>query len=445
MARAAPRLRRTPLVPRLASRKARASVLFAASALLWAGLDALAQPSLVAAHTAAPRPVATVNGVPITFDDFVRRLRESRRLLPAGSAEVGRAFGFPEIALRDLVDTELLVQASQAHGDSPSEEQIQRWLEANARGHQSGAGRDAARRAVMAELALERVRTGAMASEQELLAECRRRTDLATLVCVRFSPDDFRESVPPPTAAALAAWTRAHQAQLDAALSRRAKVVLKGEWQGEPEYLEVIDGQRPPVTDELLVILKFALAGRPPGEYRVVKVDGGWRAGTEEEVRRLLALEGMLDAQSEALARRAAERAHALASQGKRLSALFPDLAIRSGQLNALSGLHELTWSCSFELDESNRQLVFGRTRPGPVALVQDGRDLEVVAVETRTPLRPAECTRQRQALEAAVLEKNRKALEIAYLARLRQRASIHVDRLAVDDAAYLVFDSPDR
>jgi hypothetical protein len=163
------------------------------------------------------RPVgvaATVNGRPISLDDFARALdaAEDERIQQGISTGALAALRLSSMVIDQLIDEELLGEVALTRGLEPAPDEVARAL-AQAQVSDSGAAPEAeVRRKLAAAKLRAQVEAAVTITESEAREAFLRRNDLANVSFVRFAPDDFRASVPPPTPEELQAWAAGHQA-----------------------------------------------------------------------------------------------------------------------------------------------------------------------------------------------------------------------------------------
>ncbi|MBZ4416966.1 peptidylprolyl isomerase [Myxococcus sp. RHSTA-1-4] len=189
--------------------------------------------------TTAPGSVATVNGKEIPMRDFANAwARQMQRLRAQGSPipeSMARQFGMHNQVLEGLVNTELLAQAAERHGISPSDEELRKLIHQSPDFHNKEGQFDFTRyqqvlrdfyrktpqefegelrRQLAAQKMVEVVRANAVVSDDEVRARYEKEGNQAKVVFARFLPTMYAEKVQAPTAAQLAEWKKAHEKEI---------------------------------------------------------------------------------------------------------------------------------------------------------------------------------------------------------------------------------------
>ncbi len=174
----------------------------------------------------APNAVATVNGKEIPVVEFRRSYRNMLNMYRQQglSEQLARQLGLHKQVLDQLVNTELLAQAAEGHGISPSDEELAKLLHESPDFQKNGQFdpqqyRDVLRqyyrktdlefekdlrRQLAASRLLETVAESATVSEDEVRARFLKEGNRAEATFARFVPTMFAEQVPAPTADELA-------------------------------------------------------------------------------------------------------------------------------------------------------------------------------------------------------------------------------------------------
>lgn len=189
--------------------------------------------------TTAPGSVASVNGKEIPLRDFATAwARQMNQLRAQGSPipeSVARQFGMHNQVLDRLVNTELLAQAAETRGITPSDEELRKLIHQNTDFHAKEGGFDFARyqqvlrdfyrktpqefeaelrRQLAAQKMIEVVRSNAVVSEDEVRARYEKDGNQAKVVFARFLPTMYADKVAAPTAAQLAEWKKTHEKEI---------------------------------------------------------------------------------------------------------------------------------------------------------------------------------------------------------------------------------------
>jgi len=197
---------------------------------------------------------ARVNGSEISLAEFRRayalRLDALRQRGGGDLPEaLARQFGIPGRVLDELITTELLEQAAEAHGITVSDAELaefirkdpsfqkdgqfdpetytqvlQTYLRKTAPDYEAGL-----RRRLAAGRLLALVSDTAEVSEDELRARFQREGDTVSLSVVKFDPAAYAAKIKQPTPAEVAAWEKAHGPQIAAYYEANKRTYSKGE------------------------------------------------------------------------------------------------------------------------------------------------------------------------------------------------------------------------
>jgi peptidyl-prolyl cis-trans isomerase D len=197
---------------------------------------------------------ARVNGQEISIADFRRaygQRLEALRMRGGGDLPeaLARQFGIPGRVLDELITTELLEQAAEAHGITVSDtdlldsirkdpsfqkdgqfdpETYSQVLQAYAKktppDYEAGL-----RRRLAAQRLLGMVAQTAEVSEDELRARFQREGDTVSISLVKFDPAAYAAKIKAPTSAEVAAWEKAHAKEIAAYFEANKRTYSKGE------------------------------------------------------------------------------------------------------------------------------------------------------------------------------------------------------------------------
>ena len=197
---------------------------------------------------------ARVNGQEISLTDFRRayalRLDALRQRGGGDLPEaLARQFGIPGRVLDELITTELLQQAAEAHGITVSDgdllaylrkdpsfqkngefdpetytQVLQTYLRKTAPDYEAGL-----RRRLAAGRLLAMVADTAEVSEDEIRARFQREGDTVSLSLVKFDPAAYASKIKQPTPAEVSAWEKAHGPEISAYYEANKRTYSKGE------------------------------------------------------------------------------------------------------------------------------------------------------------------------------------------------------------------------
>ncbi len=197
---------------------------------------------------------ARVNGQEISLPDFRRAYAqrlEALRMRGGGDLPeaLARQFGIPGRVLDELITTELLEQAAEAHGITVSDtdlldsirkdpsfqkdgqfdpetynQVLQAYARKSAPDYEAGL-----RRRMAAQRLLGMVAQTAEVSDDELRARFMREGDTVSLSLVKFDPALYAAKIKPPTPAEVAAWEKAHAEEIAAYYAANKATYSKGE------------------------------------------------------------------------------------------------------------------------------------------------------------------------------------------------------------------------
>jgi len=197
---------------------------------------------------------ARVNGQEISLTEFRRayglRLEALRQRGGGDLPEaLARQFGIPGRVLDELITTELLEQAAEAHGITVSDadlleflrkdpsfqkngqfdpetytQVLQTYLRKNAPDYEAGL-----RRRLAAGRLLAMVSDTVEVSEDEVRARFQREGDAVSLSLVKFDPAAYAGKVKAPTPAEVGAWEKAHAPEIAAYYEANKRTYSKGE------------------------------------------------------------------------------------------------------------------------------------------------------------------------------------------------------------------------
>jgi len=197
---------------------------------------------------------ARVNGQEISLPDFRRAYAqrlEALRMRGGGDLPeaLARQFGIPGRVLDELITTELLEQAAEAHGITVSDtdlldsirkdpsfqkdgqfdpetynQVLQAYARKSAPDYEAGL-----RRRLAAQRLLGMVAQTAEVSEDELRARFQREGDTVSLSLVKFDPAVYAAKIKAPTPAEVAAWEKAHGKEIAAYFAANKATYSKGE------------------------------------------------------------------------------------------------------------------------------------------------------------------------------------------------------------------------
>ncbi|HTS80697.1 MAG TPA: SurA N-terminal domain-containing protein [Myxococcaceae bacterium] len=197
---------------------------------------------------------ARVNGQEISLGEFRRayalRLDALRQRGGGDLPEaLARQFGIPGRVLDELITSELLQQAAEAHGITISDAELLEYLRKDPSFQKDGqfdpetytqvlqtylrktppdyeAG---LRRRLAAGRLLAMVSDTAEVSEDEVRARFQREGDTVSLSLVRFDPAAYAGKIKPPTPAEVSAWEKAHGPEIAAYYQANKRTYSKGE------------------------------------------------------------------------------------------------------------------------------------------------------------------------------------------------------------------------
>ena len=197
---------------------------------------------------------ARVNGEEISLTDFRRAYAQrldALRMRSGGDLPeaLARQFGIPGRVLDELITTELVEQAAEAHGITVSDtdlleairkdpsfqkdgqfdpETYTQVLQAYAR--KTAPDYEASlRRRLAAQRLLGMVADTAEVSEDELRARFQREGDTVSLSLVKFDPAAYAGKIKPPTPAEVGAWEKSHGKEIAAYYQANKRTYSKGE------------------------------------------------------------------------------------------------------------------------------------------------------------------------------------------------------------------------
>ena len=197
---------------------------------------------------------ARVNGQEISLAEFRRaygQRLEALRMRGGGDLPeaLARQFGIPGRVLDELITTELLEQAAEAHGITVSDtelldairkdpsfqkdgqfdpqtysEVLQAYAKKTAPDYEAGL-----RRRLAAQRLLGMVAQTAEVSEDELRARFQREGDTVSLSLVKFDPAAYAAKIKAPTPAEVTAWEKSHTKEIAAYYEANKRTYSKGE------------------------------------------------------------------------------------------------------------------------------------------------------------------------------------------------------------------------
>ncbi|HZW88562.1 MAG TPA: SurA N-terminal domain-containing protein [Myxococcaceae bacterium] len=197
---------------------------------------------------------ARVNGQEISLTEFRRaygQRLEALRMRGGGDLPeaLARQFGIPGRVLDELITTELLEQAAEAHGITVSDtdlldtirkdpsfqkdgqfdpqtysEVLQAYAKKTAPDYEAGL-----RRRLAAQRLLGMVAQTAEVSDDELRARFQREGDTVSLSLVKFDPAAYAAKIKAPTPAEVTAWEKAHGKEIAAYYEANKRTYSKGE------------------------------------------------------------------------------------------------------------------------------------------------------------------------------------------------------------------------
>ena len=197
---------------------------------------------------------ARVNGKEISLAEFRRaygQQLEALRMRGGGDLPeaLARQFGIPGRVLDQLISTELLEQAAEAHGITVSDTELLDAIRKNPNFQKDGQFdpetynqvlqtyvRKSApdfeamlRRSMAAQRLLAMVADTAEVSEDELRARFQREGDTVSLSLVKFDPAAYATKIKAPTPTEVAAWEKAHPKEIAAYYESNKRTYSKGE------------------------------------------------------------------------------------------------------------------------------------------------------------------------------------------------------------------------
>jgi peptidyl-prolyl cis-trans isomerase D len=196
---------------------------------------------------------ARVNGQEISLTEFRRAYAQRLDALRSRGGEIpealARQFGIPGRVLDELITTELLEQAAEAHGITVSDtdlldairkdpsfqkdgqfdpetytQVLQAYARKTAPDYEAGL-----RRRLAAGRLLGLVADTAEISDDELRARFQREGDTLSLSLVKFDPAAYAAKIKPPTPAEVSAWEKAHGKEIAAYYDANKRTYSKGE------------------------------------------------------------------------------------------------------------------------------------------------------------------------------------------------------------------------